>query len=112
MGREGIDTAVLFSTIVSSFHALKTVDFESAMICVYHRWLANLRCKNHWPQNRAEGRELSRDRMPPTRISEQVHCSTSKLNWIDARWFRAMLLLLRHSCERAPSVSLESKDCY
>jgi predicted TIM-barrel fold metal-dependent hydrolase len=40
MDREGIDVAVLFATVVSSFCALKTVDFEVAMIEAYHRWLA------------------------------------------------------------------------
>ena len=41
MDREGIDVAVLFATIVSSFCALKTVDFEIAMIRAYHRWIAD-----------------------------------------------------------------------
>lgn len=41
MDREGIDVAVLFSTIASSFCALKTIDFEVAMIRAYHRWLAD-----------------------------------------------------------------------
>jgi predicted TIM-barrel fold metal-dependent hydrolase len=40
MDREGIDIAVLFATVVSSFCALKTLDFEVAMIGAYHRWLA------------------------------------------------------------------------
>jgi predicted TIM-barrel fold metal-dependent hydrolase len=40
MDREGIDTAVLFATAVSSFCALKSVEFELAMIRAYHRWLA------------------------------------------------------------------------
>ena len=40
MDREGIDTAVLFATVVSSFCALNSVDFEVAMIRAYHRWLA------------------------------------------------------------------------
>ncbi len=41
MEREGIDIAVLFATVVSSFCALKSVDFEIAMIRAYHRWLAD-----------------------------------------------------------------------
>src|SRR5271163_3278854 len=41
MEREGIDIAVLFATVVSSFCALKTIDFEIAMIRAYHRWLAD-----------------------------------------------------------------------
>jgi predicted TIM-barrel fold metal-dependent hydrolase len=41
MDREGIDVAVLFATIVSSFCALKSVDFETAMIRAYHRWIAD-----------------------------------------------------------------------
>jgi hypothetical protein len=41
MDREGIDVAVLFATIVSSFCALKSVEFEIAMIRAYHRWLAD-----------------------------------------------------------------------
>jgi predicted TIM-barrel fold metal-dependent hydrolase len=41
MDREGIDVAVLFATIVSSFCALKSVDFEVAMIRAYHRWIAD-----------------------------------------------------------------------
>jgi predicted TIM-barrel fold metal-dependent hydrolase len=41
MDREGIDVAVVFATVVSSFCALKTVDFELAMIRAYHRWLAD-----------------------------------------------------------------------
>ncbi len=41
MDREGIDVAVLFATVVSSFCALRTVDFEVAMIDAYHRWLAD-----------------------------------------------------------------------
>jgi predicted TIM-barrel fold metal-dependent hydrolase len=41
MDREGIDIAVLFATVVSSFCSLKTVEFEIAMICAYHRWLAD-----------------------------------------------------------------------
>jgi len=40
MDREGIDVAVLFATVVSSFCVLKTVDLELAMISAYHRWLA------------------------------------------------------------------------
>ncbi|HEY2665053.1 MAG TPA: amidohydrolase family protein [Candidatus Binataceae bacterium] len=40
MDREGIDVAVLFATVVSSFCALKDVEFEIAMIRAYHRWLA------------------------------------------------------------------------
>ncbi len=39
MEREAIDVAVLFATVVSSFCALKTVEFELAMIRAYHRWL-------------------------------------------------------------------------
>jgi len=41
MDREGIDIAVLFATVVSSFCALESVDFEVAMIRAYHRWLAD-----------------------------------------------------------------------
>jgi predicted TIM-barrel fold metal-dependent hydrolase len=41
MDREGIDVAVLFATIVSSFCALKSVEFEVAMIRAYHRWIAD-----------------------------------------------------------------------
>src|SRR5215469_15492408 len=41
MDREGIDIAVLFATVVSSFCALKSVDFEVAMIRAYHRWIAD-----------------------------------------------------------------------
>ena len=41
MDREGIDVAVLFATVVSSFCALKSVDFEIAMIRAYYRWLAD-----------------------------------------------------------------------
>jgi uncharacterized protein len=41
MDREGIDVAVCFATIVSSFCALKSVDFEAAMVRAYHRWLAD-----------------------------------------------------------------------
>src|ERR1700675_4005816 len=41
MDREGIDVAVLFATVVSSFCSLKTVEFETAMIRAYHRWLAD-----------------------------------------------------------------------
>ena len=41
MDREGIDVAVVFATVVSSFCALKTVEFELAMIRAYHRWLAD-----------------------------------------------------------------------
>src|SRR6516162_4192227 len=41
MDREGIDVAVLFATVVSSFCALKSVEFETAMIRAYHRWLAD-----------------------------------------------------------------------
>jgi len=41
MDREGIDVAVLFATVVSSFCALKSVAFETAMIRAYHRWLAD-----------------------------------------------------------------------
>jgi len=41
MDREGIDIAVLFATVVSSFCSLKTIDFEIAMIRAYHRWLAD-----------------------------------------------------------------------
>ena len=41
MDREGIDVAVLFATVVSSFCALDSVDFEVAMIRAYHRWLAD-----------------------------------------------------------------------
>ena len=41
MDREGIDVAVLFATVVSSFCALEGVDFEVAMIRAYHRWLAD-----------------------------------------------------------------------
>src|SRR5258708_17315545 len=36
MDREGIDIAVLFATVVSSFCALDSVDFEVAMIRAYH----------------------------------------------------------------------------
>src|SRR5258708_38290646 len=36
MEREGIDVAVLFATVVSSFCALPRVDFEVAMIRAYH----------------------------------------------------------------------------
>src|ERR1700719_643430 len=36
MDREGIDIAVLFATVVSSFCSLKTIEFETAMICAYH----------------------------------------------------------------------------
>ena len=39
--REGIDVAVVFATVVSSFCALKSVEFELAMIRAYHRWLAD-----------------------------------------------------------------------
>jgi uncharacterized protein len=41
MDREGIDVAVLFAMVVSSFCALKNVDFEVAMIRAYHRWIAD-----------------------------------------------------------------------
>jgi predicted TIM-barrel fold metal-dependent hydrolase len=41
MDREGIDIGVLFATVVSSFCALQSVDFEVAMIRAYHRWLAD-----------------------------------------------------------------------
>jgi predicted TIM-barrel fold metal-dependent hydrolase len=41
MDREGIDVAVLFATVVSSFCALKTVAFEAAMIRACHQWLAD-----------------------------------------------------------------------
>jgi predicted TIM-barrel fold metal-dependent hydrolase len=40
MDREGIDVAVLFATLASSFCVLKTVELEVAMIRAYHRWLA------------------------------------------------------------------------
>ncbi len=40
MDREGIDVAVLFATVVSSFCALPDVEFELAMIHAYDRWLA------------------------------------------------------------------------
>jgi predicted TIM-barrel fold metal-dependent hydrolase len=41
MDREGIDVAVLYATVASSFCVLKTVDFELAMLRAYHRWLAD-----------------------------------------------------------------------
>src|SRR5579863_3184007 len=41
MDREGIYIAVVFATIVSSFCALPSIDFEVAMIRAYHRWLAD-----------------------------------------------------------------------
>jgi hypothetical protein len=41
MAREGIDVAVLFATVVSSFCVLKTIDFEIAMIRAYDRWLGD-----------------------------------------------------------------------
>jgi predicted TIM-barrel fold metal-dependent hydrolase len=41
MDRDGIDIAVIFATVVSSFCALKSVEFELAMIRAYHRWLAD-----------------------------------------------------------------------
>ncbi len=41
MDREGIDVAVCFATVVSSFCALKSVEFEVAMVRAYHRWLAD-----------------------------------------------------------------------
>jgi uncharacterized protein len=41
MDREGIDVAVCFATVVSSFCALKSVEFELAMVRAYHRWLAD-----------------------------------------------------------------------
>ena len=41
MDREGIDVAALFATVVSSFCALRGVEFETAMIRAYHRWLAD-----------------------------------------------------------------------
>src|SRR5882757_7542926 len=41
MDREGIDVAVLFATVVSSFCALESVEFEVAMVRGYHRWLAD-----------------------------------------------------------------------
>ena len=41
MDREGIDIAVLFATVASSFCVLKSLDFELAMIRAYHRWLAD-----------------------------------------------------------------------
>ncbi|MGH7934852.1 MAG: amidohydrolase family protein [Candidatus Binataceae bacterium] len=40
MDREGIDVAVLFATVVSSFCALASVEFETAMIRAYNRWIA------------------------------------------------------------------------
>lgn len=41
MDREGIDIAVLFATIASSYCVLKTLDFEVAMIQAFHRWLGD-----------------------------------------------------------------------
>ncbi len=41
MDREGIDVAVCFATVVSSFCALKSIEFELAMVRAYHRWLAD-----------------------------------------------------------------------
>src|SRR5215469_3690255 len=41
MEREGIDVAVLFATVVSSFCALDSVAFDVAMIRAYHRWIAD-----------------------------------------------------------------------
>lgn len=40
MDKEGIDIAVLFATVASSYCALESVDFEIAMLRAYHRWLA------------------------------------------------------------------------
>jgi uncharacterized protein len=41
MDREGIDIAVLYATVASSFCALSSVNFEVAMLRAYHRWLGD-----------------------------------------------------------------------
>ncbi len=67
MDREGIDVAVLFATVVSSFCALKTVDFELAMIRAYHRWLADY-CSAY--PNRLSGVAVVPMRAPDLAASE------------------------------------------
>jgi predicted TIM-barrel fold metal-dependent hydrolase len=76
MDREGIDVAVLFATIVSSFCALKDVDFEVAMIRAYHRWLADY-CATY--PNRLKGVAVVPMRAPE-RAAEEIR-RVSKEQW-------------------------------
>jgi predicted TIM-barrel fold metal-dependent hydrolase len=76
MDREGIDVAVLFATIVSSFCALKNVDFEVAMIRAYHRWLADY-CAAY--PNRLKGVAVVPMRAPE-RAAEEIR-RVSKEPW-------------------------------
>jgi class 3 adenylate cyclase len=59
--------------------------------------LANLRCKNHWPQNRAEGRELSRDRCHrrgfPNRCIARRPSSTGSMRTGSVRCFYCFVTL-------------------
>ncbi|HEY6395260.1 MAG TPA: amidohydrolase family protein [Candidatus Binataceae bacterium] len=76
MDREGIDIAVVFATIVSSFCALKSVDFEVAMIRAYHRWLADY-CAAY--PNRIKGVAVVPMRVAE-RAAEEIH-RASKERW-------------------------------
>jgi predicted TIM-barrel fold metal-dependent hydrolase len=69
MDREGIDVAVIFATIVSSFCALKSVDFEIAMIRAYHRWIADY-CSAY--PNRLKAVAVVPMRAPE-RAAEEIH---------------------------------------
>ena len=69
MDREGIDVAVVFATIVSSFCALTSVDFEAAMVRAYHRWLADY-CSAY--PSRLKGVAVVPMRAPE-RAAEEIH---------------------------------------
>jgi len=58
---------VLFATVVSSFCALNSVDFEVAMIRAYHRWLADY-CSAY--PNRLSGVAVVPMRAPDLAASE------------------------------------------
>jgi len=77
MNREGIDVAVLFATIVSSFCVLRSVEFELAMIRAYHRWLADY-CEAY--QNRLKGVAVVPMRAPELAAAE-IH-RVSKEPWV------------------------------
>ncbi len=69
MDREGIDVAVCFATVVSSFCALKSLDFELAMVRAYHRWLADY-CAAY--PNRLKGVAVVPMRAPEL-AAEEIH---------------------------------------
>lgn len=107
MDREGIDIAVLFATAASSFCALKSVDFEVAMLKAYHRWLADY-CRAYSARLKGVVVVPMRD---PLRSAEMIR-EMAKETWVVGVYLSGHIgdKLLDHPCFRPIWRACEETD--